>query len=417
MIKKILFVVVIFTSTLINAQENTASPYSFYGIGINKFKGTSDMLNMGGLTVYSDSTHVNLFNPASYGGQLLTGFAIGGNYKQYNFKSNTDNEAAKKSAIDYINLAVPITNKVGIVLGLMPQTAVGYRFNNDKRSTTGDFKQYTGEGGLNNVFLGGGYKINNQFSAGVQFQYLFGLINTSTLFSKSGILLSSKETDESSLGGFSINFGFNFNTKIKNKYNFKSVLTYSPNSKLSTTNTRRLATVNVGNDGIVSESGGIDVVVPNNTLTLPSKLTVGAGLGNKQWFVGADITLTGASNQLNRFATLNNTNYKSGTKFVLGGFFLPKVDSYNSYLNRITYRAGFSYENTGLYVNNTAIRDVAVNFGLGLPMPVNPFSQINVGFQLGRLGTTRNNLIQENYFSINIGLLFNDKWFRRPLYN
>jgi hypothetical protein len=42
---------------------------------------------------------------------------------------------------------------------------------------------------------------------------------------------------------------------------------------------------------------------------------------------------------------------------------------------------------------------------------------MNLGIEYGSRGTTRNNLIKEDYFSINIGLLFNDKWFRKTLYN
>ena len=76
MIKKIALIVTILLANFGFAQENTASPYSFYGIGITKFKGTNDIVNMGGISVYADSTHVNVLNPASsYSNQLLTTFS------------------------------------------------------------------------------------------------------------------------------------------------------------------------------------------------------------------------------------------------------------------------------------------------------------------------------------------------------
>jgi hypothetical protein len=416
MIKKILFAFAIIATNLFYGQENTASPYSFYGVGITKFKGTNDIISMGGLTVYSDSIHVNLLNPASYGGQLLTGFAVGGTTKVYDFKSKTDNQSAKKTSIDYIYLAVPITNKIGLVAGLMPQTSVGYRFENDLRNTTGDFKRFSGNGGLNNVFLGTGYKLTKNFSIGLEAQYLFGTITTNSLFVKNSILLGSAENDESSLGGFALNLGLNYDYKFSNKLDFKSVLTFSPQSNITSKNTRRLSTVNIAADGSQTESNGVDINIANSTLTLPSKLTVGAGLGNRKWFVGADLTLKGSGSQLNRFAANNNVTYTSGTKITLGGFYIPKYDSYKSYLERITYRAGIRYENTGMVINTVNINDTAINLGLGFPLQ-NAFSQVNLGFEFGRLGTTTKNLIREDYFSLNIGLLFNDKWFRRPLYN
>ena len=65
MIKKIVFVFVALISFSSSAQEGTTSPYSFYGIGSLKFKGTVENRSMGGLSIYTDSIHINLRNPAS----------------------------------------------------------------------------------------------------------------------------------------------------------------------------------------------------------------------------------------------------------------------------------------------------------------------------------------------------------------
>ena len=66
MIKKfIVLITVVFTCNSF-AQQGTSSPYSFYGLGSLKFKGTVENQSMGGLSVYSDSIHLNLRNPASY---------------------------------------------------------------------------------------------------------------------------------------------------------------------------------------------------------------------------------------------------------------------------------------------------------------------------------------------------------------
>ena len=67
MIKKILVIILAHVAITSYAQEGTSSPYSFYGIGIPKFKGTVENRSMGGLSVLADSIHLNLQNPASYG--------------------------------------------------------------------------------------------------------------------------------------------------------------------------------------------------------------------------------------------------------------------------------------------------------------------------------------------------------------
>ena len=86
---------------------------------------------------------------------------------------------------------------------------------------------------------------------------------------------------------------------------------------------------------------------------MPSKLAVGAGVGNRKWFFGGDVAFSGAGSQLNRFDNYENVSFENATKMAFGGFFIPKFDSYNNYLaTSVTYRAGFKYENTGLVIND-----------------------------------------------------------------
>lgn len=59
------------------AQQRTSSPYSFFGLGQQTFKGTIENRSMGGIRTYSDSIHVNLRNPASYGNLRLTTYTVG----------------------------------------------------------------------------------------------------------------------------------------------------------------------------------------------------------------------------------------------------------------------------------------------------------------------------------------------------
>ena len=76
MIKKLMAYAMIVFSTTAIAQQITSSPYSFYGLGSLKFKGTVENQSMGGISVYSDSIHVNLRNPASYAGSNLSFFWV-----------------------------------------------------------------------------------------------------------------------------------------------------------------------------------------------------------------------------------------------------------------------------------------------------------------------------------------------------
>jgi len=39
------------------------------------------------------------------------------------------------------------------------------------------------------------------------------------------------------------------------------------------------------------------------------------------------------------------------------------------------------------------------------------FSKLNFSFDIGKRGTTNNNLIKENYIKASLGFTFSDKWF------
>ena len=82
----------------------------------------------------------------------------------------------------------------------------------------------------------------------------------------------------------------------------------------------------------------------------------------------------------------------------------------------MTYRAGLHFENTGLEINNETINEFGISFGLGLPVG-NVFSNANIGFEIGKRGTTRANLVQENFMNLQLSLSLNDRWFQKRKYN
>jgi len=418
MIKKIVLGVLVLLSGQLFSQENTASPYSFYGIGDVRFKGMNDVVPMGGLTVYSDSIHINVLNPASYANQMLTSIQVGGTSSFYKLKSSVDYEQAKKTTFDYLTIGLPYSKKLGFSFGLLPHSAVGYRlkkslYSNDEL-VQGNV--YSGTGGVNKVYFGTGYQLNSKLSIGADFQYLFGSIDTKSILLLNGVQYSTRELNNSVMSGVAFNTGLIYRTTVYSKYTLTTSLTFSPQTKISSVNTRNTATVTFNSAGTELVANSVEVAVPDSKMNIPSKLAFGAGLGNRKWFVGADYTRRGTSTQTNRFDNYTNVRYENSSKIAIGGYFIPKFDSFQSYFQRVSYKAGFRYENTGLVINNTSIKDKAVSFGFAFPI-TGTFSSINVGSEIGSRGTSSNGLIRENYFTINIGLMFSDKWFRKNLYN
>jgi len=149
----------------------------------------------------------------------------------------------------------------------------------------------------------------------------------------------------------------------------------------------------------------------NTDLRIPTTFKGGLGFGeNKKWFVGGEYSFQKMSEFQNPFLGVENATYQDASSYALGAYFVPKYNSITGYLNRVTYRAGLRYDVTGLVVNEQAIDDFGITFGVGLPLGAT-FSNVNLGFELGRRGTTKANLVRESYLKVNVGFSLNDKWF------
>jgi hypothetical protein len=416
MIKKLFLALTIFATIVVSAQEGTSSPYSFYGLGDIKFKGTHDARAMGGLGIAYDSIHLNLLNPATYSRLKITNFTIGGTTTYNNLSNEEKKETAQRTTIDYLAVGLPL-GKFGAAFGVMPFSSVGYKIQNqtsgeDLRST-----RYTGEGGINRVFAGAAYNISNNLSVGLDIKYNFGTIETESVVFLPNVILGSREKNESIISGLSTNFALLYSKSLANKLTLNTSFGYSPEAKLNSANSRNLATISYTVTGVEFVNDNDDLVVADTKLVIPAKYTLGAGIGlPKKWFVGLEYIYQENSNLGNRFDDINNATFENSQKIIVGGNFIPKYNSFTSYWSRINYRAGFRYENTGLIINSKQINDYGINFGLGLPVG-GRFSNINLGFEYGKKGTIYNNLIEENYFNISVGLSLNDLWFEKRKYD
>lgn len=434
MIKKLVIVFIAVFAIQSYAQEGTASPYSFYGIGSLKFRGTVENRSMGGLSIYMDSIHMNLRNPASYAGKNIDAypfsgesrpvkFTVGSTYSSLDLKSNSGTAKASSTTFDYLALSVPM-GKFGFGFGLLPFTSVGYKL--ESLNTSGDISnRFNGEGGVNKAFLGLGYQIIEGLNIGVDAHYNFGNIQNSTiefLYDNDGSLTQyqSRENNRSDLSGLNFNLGLSYKSMLTEKLEFVSAFTFTPESTLVSKNERSFSTVTTSttNPGQEFEVGRIDVDLESlglleTDLVLPSKYSIGAGIGKpRKWFAGAEYTSQKTSNFSNVLYSSTTTQYEDATTFSLGGFYIPQYNSFSSYLKRTTYRAGVRYEKTGLNINNESINEFGISFGLGLPVG-NGISNANLGFEIGKRGTTNSNLIQENFINIQLSLSLNDRWFQK----
>lgn len=440
MIKKLIVIFITIISSAAFAQQGTGSPYSFYGIGSLKFKGTVENRSMGGMGVYLDSIHVNLRNPAAYAGKNLESiafdgesrpvkFAVAGTMSDVSLKSNSGKAQTNSTNFDYVAMSVPV-GKFGFGFGLLPYTSVGYKLddiNNDNVLVN----RYSGEGGVNRVFAGLGYQISDKLSVGMDFNYNFGNIQNTAIEIKytpdgSIVQYQTREFNRSDLSGLNLNFGLAYKTMVTDKLELSATATYAPGSKLNSENERTYSTVSLNPDSfdVTSETNLINVDLDaqnlrKTELTMPSRLSLGAGIGQpRSWFVGAEYTYQNSSDFSNPVFSNQISSFENSSNISVGGFYIPNYNAFSGYFKRVVYRAGINFENTGLVVKDESIKEFGISFGLGLPVGSRSlFSNANLGLELGKRGTTNKNLIQENFVNFNISLSLNSRWFKQKKYN
>lgn len=429
MIKKIVIIILCFAAAGAYAQDGTVSPYSYFGIGELRSVRTVENQMMGGIAMYGDSIHVNLNNPAAYGNLGvrvgedfgMTVYTAGISYKQLRLKSATEQENTSVANLDYLSIAMALKEGLGIGFGITPFSAVGYNIVsesiNDNNARV--VNAFDGTGGLNRVYFSVGYKVLKDLSIGATVNFNFGTLENNRLQTVENVQFGAKDDRTSRINGVDFNYALNYTPKINDKYRLYTSVRVNTQGNLSSRNTQRIGSISTVN-GQEIEIIDVDLAargLANTGLKIPTSTTVGLGIGeDMKWFLGAEYSRQGLSSFTNEFLEFDNLVYQDASSIAFGGFFVPDRNSFSGYLKRITYRAGARFEKTGMVVNSTEIDNFGITFGVGLPL-TGSFSNLNLGFEVGKRGTIDAGLIEENYFKVNVGLSLNDLWFRKRKIN
>lgn len=421
MFKKLFFTIVLVSFIQANAQDGTVSPYSYFGLGTFNPANTVENNAMGGLSIYGDSIHINLQNPASYGLLKLTTYTVGVSHRRMNLNSDTQEKSTALTAIDYLSVAMPISSKMGIGFGITPVTSMGYILNSSAENANGATltNVFSGDGGLSKIYFSLGAAPVKNFTVGASAFANFGTVNKERVQSLSDVLFGTIDRRSSRMNGFNLQLAANFTPNITDKLTLYTSFVHTTALDLKATNTQEIGSLSLAN-GSELEVSEIDLAalgLENNTLEIPSITTLGLGIGeNKKWLLGASYTAQDMGSFKSDFLKQANVSYDQASTLRVGGYFIPDFAPFASFFKRATYRFGFKIINTGMEVNNQAIKDFGTNIGVGLPMG-GTFSNVNIGLEMGSLGTAAAGLIKENYISLRVGLSLNDRWFLKRKIN
>ena len=422
MIRKIVVIVLLFASASFMAQRSNSSPYSYFGVGEEFNTNTVIQNSMGGIGVaFNHYKYLNFTNPAAYANLRYTTYGFGVLNNDLTVKTSTTSQNSTSTSITYVALAVPIGQKAGFSIGLQPFSSVGYSLNNavlNPDGSTSEITLYAGNGGINKIYGSFGIKLFKELSLGVEADFSFGSVENSIINQRDNVSLATKYNEETDIRGGALKLGAQYKKELKNNLVLDLGATVKLAQDLNVTGKDYLYSLTFNSGGGESPRDTLAVSNINGSYTIPIKSTFGAGIGKlDKWYAGVEYENQDAFTTNGLLANTNNAyKYGNSNRFSVGGYYLPKINSISSYWNRVTYRAGLRFENTGLLVdgtgtntNFTEIKDFGISFGLGLPLK--RLSTVNAGFEFGKRGTTANNLIQENYFNFRLSLSLSETWF------
>lgn len=416
MIKKLVIALLCFASYAINAQNNTISPYSFFGIGDLSNISTVDNQMMGRLQTYADSIHINLNNPAAYGKLRLTTYTAALSHREIRLETFTEEQKSSVTNLEYLSIGFPLSDRWGAGFGLMPYSSAGYNLLDESTNGNGAtvLNEYSGQGGLNKVYFSMGYRLIGELYLGATMNFNFGNFTNQRIQSVEDVQFGTLDRRESRVNGFDFNYGATYTPRLTDKHTLFTSVTVNTQANLVSENLQRIGSFSRAS-GDEIEVVEVDLAASGRDRTeikVPTTTTLGLGYGeDKKWFLGAEYAFQAMSDFTNEFISAEDVVYENASSIGVGAFFIPDYSSFTNYLKVITYRAGLRLDKTGMVVRGSEINNFGITFGLGLPLGGGGFSNINLGFELGRRGTTVANLVEENYFKVNIGLSLNDRWF------
>jgi hypothetical protein len=472
---KAILLLFLFCTAFASAQNNTFSPYSRYGIGEMSPRTFAHNQAMGGthIALRADSTmpiFVNPGNPSSYALVRLTTLEVGGKFSYSHFKSNSAEANRFGTVFSYATLAFPFTKKGGAAFGIMPYSVVGYDTEEQQSSPAGTMRyEYSGSGGLNKAYFGMGFmpfnrannrfrkrhiyvddslkwtshkktmrhdfasKLLSEFSIGANANYIFGNLQHTArvLYPNPNLYNQTYREQVFAINNITGNFGLQtaiiidsvsvdnrrraLKEKVKITFGFIATINNPMSGRFNSVAYNYVP--NTSGQEIIRDTIVFNINQRRN-ITLPAEQGFGIGFKKGERLnVVADFAKTGWTD-LAIFDDGSDltTNYRMS----VGANFVP--DKYASgrgtFFRKLNYRVGASYETGYIKIGNTTISDYYVSAGIGLPVGIGRLSSmVNVSAQYGRVGTTNNNLLRENYWRIHFGFTFCDRWFQKFRYD
>lgn len=399
------------------------SVYSRFGLGerIDPFQARSPSMGGSGYAIPGGG-FASLANPALLADLQLTRAVAGLQFDNLRSRNAAGDESELSAgAFSGFSVGLPLlVNRLGMLVSLSPYTRVGYRvFIPDTfEPSDGDPVAYTdaleGNGGIDRVSLGFGYRLNERFAVGLRTDFFFGILEDVHRTTFGNFRYEETRLSESTrLRGFGLGLGAraNFPDTFRDGDILAVGLTVDVPAHLTG---ERVVTSGPASDPDTLRTG------VDGSVDLP--VMVGAGVAwqaGPKFLAAADVRYERWSAFESSFAFPAAASGDAGRLDdrvrVSGGFeFYPAGrDLLAGFFRRTSYRLGAFFERSyASPVPDSRIDLIGLTGGISLPT-LFPGTRVDVHAEVGKRGSTDGVLIQDSYFRLGVSINFADRWFVR----
>lgn len=398
-------IALIIATTVTFADNGINSPYSRHGLGILADQNLGVNRQMGGLGYALRShSYINLLNPASFSeaDSITMLFEGGFSMQNINFSEGNVKKNFKNASLDYIAAQFRAFKGVGISIGYLPYSNVGYSFttgNNESGITS--TSNYNGEGGVYQPYIGIGWSPMKNLSVGLMASYIYGNITHVANKDFSDISIHDyTRRSEIKIRSYKIDLGAQYTAQFTDKQSLTLGVTYSLGHDLNADGEEIITT---SKSDTTSISGGFK---------LPHTFGIGVLYDyNSNWKFGIDYTYQG-------WGSSSFFGYDKGvnrSKVSVGAEYSPNQLSRNIF-KRMNYRMGAFYAQPYNEVNGQeGCEEYGASVGVTIPIVnrVNNRSLLHISGQVIRMRPKSDGMIAETYLRLNVGITFNESWFMK----